>query len=321
MIEAMNVVKRYGTAVALDDISFHVGNGRIVGFVGPNGAGKTTMMQILASFIPPTSGSATVAGFDVAAESLAVRRSIGYLPENVPFYGEMRLREYLVYRAKLKDVPPRRRRRRVDEVMAECWIDDVASKPIGRLSKGYRQRVGLADCMVHDPKILILDEPTAGLDPHQIRQTRKLIRALAEKHTVLLSTHILSEVEMVCDDVIMINHGRIVISDSLANLLGGPGARKLSLTISGDGEAVKQALAGVSALSKVQWRRQGVENEFFLTTRADTDARAAVSRAVASAGATVLALAHEQRTLEDVFVEIITAQAPGATHRELRGSP
>jgi len=312
MIEAKNVVKRYGTVVALDDISFHVERGKIVGFVGPNGAGKTTMMRILTCFIPPTSGSATVAGFDVVAESLSVRRSIGYMPENVPFYDEMRLREYLVYRAKLKDVPPDRLRRRVDKVMAECWIDDVARRPIGGLSKGYRQRVGLADCLVHDPEILILDEPTVGLDPHQIRQTRKLIRALAEKHTVLLSTHILSEVETICDDVIMINRGRIVITDSLDNLLAGPGARKLSLTIWGDGETVKRALAGVAELSRVQWQRQGAENEFLLTTHPDTDARAAVSRAVASAGATIVALAEQKRTLEDVFVETVTAQAAGA---------
>jgi len=312
MIEAKNVVKRYGTVVALDDISFHVERGRIVGFVGPNGAGKTTMMRILSCFIPPTSGSATVAGSDVATESLAVRRSIGYMPENVPFYSEMRLREYLVYRARLKDVPRGRLRRRVDEVMAQCWIEDMARRPIGGLSKGYRQRAGLADCLVHDPEILILDEPTVGLDPHQIRQTRKLIRALAEKHTVLLSTHILSEVETLCDDVIMINRGRIVISDSLENLLAGQDARRLSLTVCGDGDALKQALADVSELSKVQWQRQGAENAFLLTTRAGADARAAVSRAVASAGATIIALGEQKRTLEDVFVETVTAQAAGA---------
>ena len=229
MIEVTNLVKRYGATVAVDRITFHVAPGEIVGFVGPNGAGKTTTMRILASYIPPTSGRALVAGCDVVTQSIEVRRRIGYMSENVPLYGEMRVREYLDYRARLKaaDLTRRERRGRVEEVMRRCWIDDVASRPVGQLSKGYRQRVGLADCLVGDPEILILDEPTAGLDPRQILQARELIRGLAPKRTVLLSTHILSEVEMVCDDVIMIQDGRIVAADRLDRLLERAGGSRL----------------------------------------------------------------------------------------------
>ena len=308
MIEVTNLVKRYGPVRAVDDISFRVEQGRIVGFVGPNGAGKTTTMRILACYIPPTSGSATVAGRDVVRESLDVRRAIGYMPENVPLYGEMRLRDYLTYRAKLKDVPRRRRRSRIDEVMRECGVDEMSGRLVGQLSKGYRQRLGLADSLLGEPELLILDEPTIGLDPHQIRQARELVRRFGRKHTVLLSTHILSEVEMICDDVIMINRGRIVACDSLVGLMAGEGPARMMLTARGDGRAVEEALRNIEAVRHVEWLRRGEENAFSIEPKAGVDARRSVMGAVVSAGGTVLSLTQERRTLEDVFVDTLTAQ-------------
>src|SRR5215217_4760269 len=209
MIEVERLSKRYGSFKAVDRVSFSVGRGEIVGLLGPNGAGKTTTMRMLTSFLPPTSGRAALAGHDVLDEPLEVRRNVGYLPENVPLYTEMRVREYLSYRAKLKDVPYARRRAAIGEVEARI---------LGQLSKGYRQRVGLAEAMIHDPDILILDEPTAGLDPIQIREVRALIRELGDRHTILLSTHIMSEVEAVCGRVIIIAQGKIAVDERLDRL-------------------------------------------------------------------------------------------------------
>ena len=203
--------------MAVDDVSFEVARGEIVGFLGPNGAGKTTTMRILACYLPATGGAVNVAGYDVFRDSIEVRRRIGYLPENVPLYPEMRVDEYLNYRARLKGVPPKKRRKRVDEVKGLCGLKDVGRRIIGQLSKGFRQRVGLAESMVHDPDLLILDEPTIGLDPNQIRQVRELIKGLAPRHTILISTHILPEVEMTCQRVLIIHRGRIVASDTRSN--------------------------------------------------------------------------------------------------------
>jgi len=209
MIDVQHLTKAYGDFVAVDDISFHVGEGEIVGLLGPNGAGKTTTMRILTCFVPATSGRATVAGYDIFRQSLEVRRVIGYLPENNPLYPEMRVTEYLKFRARLKDVPRKVRKARIDEVLERCGATDFARQVIGTLSKGQRQRVGLADCLLHNPKILILDEPTVGLDPNQIRHVRHLIRELGSAHTVLISTHILPEVESVCERFIIIHEGKI----------------------------------------------------------------------------------------------------------------
>ena len=213
MIQVQRLSKRYGATLAVDDISFAVGRGEIVGLLGPNGAGKTTTMRILTTFLAPTSGRAALAGHDVLDEPLEVRRRVGYLPENVPLYHEMRVREYVTFRAKLKDVPRSKRRAAVDGVLARCQLTDVEHRVLGHLSKGYRQRVGLAEAMVHDPDILILDEPTAGLDPIQVREVRALIRELGDRHTILLSTHIMQEVEAVCSRVIIIARGRIALDD------------------------------------------------------------------------------------------------------------
>jgi ABC-2 type transport system ATP-binding protein len=218
MIHVSHLTKYYGDYVAIRDVSFDVEQGQVVGFLGPNGAGKSTTMRILAGYLTATSGRATVAGLDVFWDPVGVRRKIGYLPESCPLYPEMRVVEYLTYRGGIKGLHGRACRLAVERVVERCWLGDVRRQLIGTLSKGYRQRVGLADAILHDPPVLILDEPTAGLDPSQIRETRGLIRDLGERHTVLLSTHILSEVEMTCDRAIIINRGRVAAAGRLDEL-------------------------------------------------------------------------------------------------------
>jgi ABC-2 type transport system ATP-binding protein len=246
VIEFDHVTKRFGSVLAVDDLSFRVGEGEIVGFLGPNGAGKTTVMRMLTAFMPPTSGRIRVAGFDPFWQSLQVRLRVGYLPENVPLYPEMRVSEYLFHRARLKRVPACERKRRVGDVLDMCGIATVASRLIGQLSKGYRQRVGLADALVNDPPILILDEPTVGLDPNQVRQVREMIRGFGRRRTVMLSTHILSEVEMICPRVLIISEGRIVGQGSTSELIREAGKETLedvftSLTQSADTPAEGRA--------------------------------------------------------------------------------
>src|SRR5471032_1121479 len=218
MIEVENLSKTYSGFRAVQGISFHVKKGEIVGFLGPNGAGKSTTMKVLAGYLPPTDGKIRIAVFDVVTDSIEVRKRIGYMPENVPLYSDMRVNEFLRFRAELKKVARRKIKGRMEIVKDLCSLKDVENKIIGTLSKGYRQRVGLADALVHDPDLLILDEPTIGLDPNQIRQVRELIKNLGRKHTILLSTHILSEVELTCARVLVINRGRIEASDTPANL-------------------------------------------------------------------------------------------------------
>src|SRR6201993_2183687 len=218
MIKVEGLTKRYANHVAVDNISFSVERGQIVGFLGPNGAGKTTTMRVLTCFLPPTSGTARVAEFDVLEQPMEVKKRIGYLPESPPLYPEMEVVEYLEYVGRLKGVPKDTLARRVDEVAQKCSVGDVKSKLIGKLSKGYRQRVGLAQAIIHNPDVLILDEPTSGLDPKQIIETRELIRSLAGDHTIILSTHILPEVEQTCQQVIIINKGKLVATDSVNNL-------------------------------------------------------------------------------------------------------
>ena len=219
MIKVENLTKRYAGQPAIQDLNFEVGKGEIMGFLGPNGAGKSTTMRILSSFMPPSSGRASIAGFDVFEQSLQARAHLGYMPENVPLYNDMRVTEYMNYRAALKSVPHRRIAERVGDVKELCGLKEVEKKIIGTLSKGFRQRVGLADALVHEPDLLILDEPTSGLDPKQIIDIRQLIKSLAADHTVLLSTHILPEVSMVCDKVVIINRGKIVMEKTLADLI------------------------------------------------------------------------------------------------------
>lgn len=218
MIEVKNLSKSYGDYSAVSDVSFSAAKGQIVGFLGPNGAGKTTTIRMLATYLPPSSGQASIAGFDIVSQADEVRKRIGYLPENPPLYSEMTVREYLKFIAEIKGVPRARVKERIEQVMEQCFITDVRNKLCQHLSRGYRQRVGLAQAIMHEPEVIILDEPTSGLDPKQIIEIRQLIRSLGEAHTVLLSTHILPEVSMVCNKVVIINRGRVVIESMLNQL-------------------------------------------------------------------------------------------------------
>jgi ABC-2 type transport system ATP-binding protein len=308
MIDVQHLSKRYATALAVDDISFQVQKGEIVGFLGPNGAGKTTTMRILTCFMPPTSGVATVAGFDIFEQSLELRRVVGYLPENVPLYFDMRVKEFLEYRARLKGVPRKKVQNRTRDVIEKCWITDVQDRLIGQLSKGYRQRVGLAETLIHDPKVLILDEPTIGLDPNQIRQVRALIKELGAEYTILLSTHILPEVEAVCGRVIIIDHGKIVAMDSPENLtrhlLGGT---QLKLEIRGPGKEIQTALEKVPGIVSVSRRGDGV-SVFTVEMVKGKDVREDIFRTVVDNRWVLREMSAEVVSLEDIFVHITTRE-------------
>ena len=252
-ISVRNLTKRYDNVTALADISFEVQTGEIVGFLGPNGAGKTTALRILTGMLSPTAGSVQIDGLDVVAHSLEIRRRIGYLPEHIALYPELRVQEYLSYRAAIKGVAAKERRARINAAMERCVVTEVRRQLIGRLSKGYRQRVALADCLLGRPKILILDEPTVGLDPHQIRQTRELIRELGRTTTILLSTHILPEVEMICDRVTIIDKGRIVAVDTPDNLRKQmTGTQVVHVELRGAAAAMEQAVAQLKSIQQLE---------------------------------------------------------------------
>ncbi len=306
MIKVSHLTKRFAGCVAVDDLSFEVTRGEIVGFLGPNGAGKTTTMRILAGFLPASAGQAVVAGHDVLTDSLEVRRRIGYLPENVPLYPEMRVNEYLRFRGRLKGVPRRRLRVRVDEIKERCGLQEVGRRIIGQLSKGFRQRVGLAESLVNDPELLILDEPTIGLDPNQIRQVRDLIKDLARRHTILLSTHILSEVEVTCRRVLIINRGRIVASDSPENLraLLQSGAR-ITAEIAGPREAVGEKLRALPQVQGVEVAAlEGPWLRVALMAETAADLRQSVFELAVRNNWTLRELRLERTSLEDVFVSL-----------------
>jgi len=307
MIEVRGLTKRFVNTVAVNNISFEVREGEIVGFLGPNGAGKTTTMRMLTCFMPATSGQAYVDGLDIFTQSLEVRKRVGYMPENVPLYPEMRVEEYLNFRAKLKGVERKKRKSRVEEVIERCWLKDVRRKINGHLSKGYRQRVGLAECLVHNPKILILDEPTIGLDPAQIRATRKLIRELAHDHTVLLSTHILPEVEMTCERVIIINEGHIALQDSLENLIGGAKATvPVRLEVKGPPERIKAVLETIPGVTRVQEEQARANTRFLIESSSGTDVREEISNRMARNGWPIIELTSKAKTLEEIFVDIVS---------------
>jgi ABC-2 type transport system ATP-binding protein len=308
MIKVENLTKRYAGQTAIRDLNFEVGQGEIMGFLGPNGAGKTTTMRILAGFMPATSGRASIAGFDIFEQSLQARTHLGYMPEHVPLYNDMRVTEYLDYRAALKGVPHRRIAERVGDVKELCGVKDVEKKLIGALSKGYRQRVGLADALLHEPDLLILDEPTIGLDPNQIRQVRELIKNLGRQHTILLSTHILPEVEMTCNRVIIIHKGRIEACDTPENLLGQlrqAGGVVLEAKVGKDNGA--EELKRISAVRDVTTDVDGEWNVFSLRVESGADVREEVFRLATTRRWTVRELTQRRATLEDVFVEITHA--------------
>jgi len=305
MIQVENLTKRYAGHTAIKDLSFEVGKGEIMGFLGPHGAGKSTTMRILSSFMPPTSGRASIAGFDVFEQSLQARSHLGYMPENVPLYNDMRVTEYLNYRAALKSVPHRRIAERVGDVKELCGLKEVEKKIIGTLSKGFRQRVGLADALVHEPDLLILDEPTSGLDPNQIRQVRDLIKNLGKQHTILLSTHILPEVEMTCSRVIIINRGRIEACDTPENLLGRirtAGGVFVEAKVGKDDGA--EELKKIAGVRDVTVSVDGDWQVFALRVEANTDVREDVYQLASARHWTLRELSQRRATLEDVFVEI-----------------
>lgn len=306
MIQVENLTKLFGPVLAVDHINFQVGRGEIVGFLGNNGAGKSTTMRILTTYLPATSGIARVAGYDVMYQSMDVRRNIGYLPENVPLYTEMRVEEYLNFRAKLKRVDRRERQKRMEYCLERCRIREVRRRLLGTLSKGYRQRVGLADAMISDPPILIMDEPTTGLDPIQRRETLHLIKELGTQHTIILSTHILSEVEAVCGRVIIINSGRIELDRKMSELESDP---VIVLEVRGPSSSVADALKSLDGVTQVHpaGTVDGYSS-FEIRTRNGSDFREAVAQRVGQNGWPLRRLDLRRRRLEDHFLEVIRRQ-------------
>ena len=305
MIQVENLTKRYAGGEAVRGISFSVEKGEVVGFLGPNGAGKSTTMRMLTGYLPATDGKIEIAGAKLPAESLLVRQRIGYMPENVPLYPEMRVEEFLEYRGRLKRVAAREISHRVGLVLDQCGLADVRGKIIGALSKGYRQRVGLADALIHNPVLLILDEPTAGLDPHQIRSFRELIKELGKDRTILLSTHILSEVEMVCRRAIIINRGKIEASDTLANLEKRVQAGALQIEVKADPVQAKAKLLQLPDVAVVHELAKAGDWVFFeVTASPGKDIRGEVDTLIKKEAWPLREFRREKARLEDVFVEL-----------------
>jgi len=309
MIRVENLTKRYGAFLAVDKVSFQVERGGIVGFLGPNGAGKTTTIRVLTCYQPATSGTASIAGFDVFRDSLEVRRRVGYLPENTPLYHEMRVREYLNFRGRLRGLSYPERQAAIKRVTDRCWLGEFVNRPIGQLSKGMRQRVGLADSIMHDPEVVILDEPTIGLDPSQIRETRNLIRELGQHHTVMLSSHILSEVEQTCDRTIIIARGRIVASGSLQELRDQLSAKaRVIAEMNGPPAEVERGVRAIEGVREVEavtsngWVRLSIEPV------PDRDVREAIFRLTTAKGWSLREIRRERATLEDFFLQVTAEQ-------------
>jgi gliding motility-associated transport system ATP-binding protein len=312
MIKVEGLTKRYARNVAVDNISFEVEKGEIVGFLGPNGAGKTTTMRILTCFLPPTSGKASVAGFDTLEAPMEVKKRIGYLPENPPVYPDMDVAEYLHFVGKLKGLASGVISKRVDEVMERCAVADMRKRLIGKLSKGYRQRVGLAQAIIHNPEVLILDEPTSGLDPKQIIETRELISSLAGDHTIILSTHILSEIENSCNKVIIISRGKLVATDSVANLtnrLRGSEAVNVEVIASVPDSAVKQLFEQVPGVSRVSFKGSADGHHTFeVESLQGHNVRGDIARAVVQSGWSLNELRPVGFSLEDIFLQLTASE-------------
>ena len=309
MISVKGISKKYGSIQALAGVSFEVPAGQILGFLGPNGAGKSTMMRILTCFISPSEGTAEVAGHDILTESIDVRRRIGYLPESCPLYEDMTVYEYLEYIAEARDIPATMLLDRMRETVTTCGLTKRVDQLIGTLSKGYRQRVGLAQAMIHEPDVLILDEPTSGLDPNQIVEIREVIKRIGAKKTIILSTHILPEVQATCDRVLIVNQGRLVADGSPDTLVRQMGVDALHVQLARKGlsaEGARAALAGVGGVSGVAEETAGDGSSYGLRLQLeeDTDPRAEVFRAVVDGGWTLLEMRRSQRNLEDVFRQL-----------------
>jgi ABC-2 type transport system ATP-binding protein len=318
MIKVQGLTKRYARTVAVDNISFEVEKGQIVGFLGPNGAGKTTTMRVLTCFLPPTMGTANVAGFDVLENPMEVKKRIGYLPESPPLYPEMEVIEYLTFVGKLKGIPSGDLARRLDDVVGRCAIGDVRTRLIGKLSKGFRQRVGLAQAIIHNPPVLILDEPTSGLDPKQIIEIRELLKSLAGEHTIILSTHILSEVEHSCEHVIIIDRGKLVAIDTVSNLtnrLRGSEAVALEVDAAGGQPSpadVQQRLEQVAGVSRVVMKdSKDGRLTFEVESLTGRHIRAELARTVVHSGWSLTELRAVGLSLEDIFLQLTAAEQTG----------
>ncbi|MGE3842071.1 MAG: ABC transporter ATP-binding protein [Vicinamibacterales bacterium] len=318
MIEVQNLTKQYGPFTAVNDVTFRVEQGEILGFLGPNGAGKTTTMRILTGYMPPTAGRAVVAGHDVLERPVDAKRQTGYLPETPPLYPEMTVREYLTFVAKIKGVPRQERTSRVQTTMARTQVADVADRHCGKLSKGYKQRVGLAQAIIHNPSVLILDEPTAGLDPKQILETRELIRSLAGDHTVILSTHILPEVAQTCHRVVIINKGHVVAVDTPENLTARlRGSETMYIEVdsgASDAGAVLQQVSGVLRVAPTEMK-DGLRGYEVESERGE-DVRRHLASAVVNQGWGLLELRPMRMSLEQIFLQLTTEDAPAEASRE-----
>ncbi|MBV8087533.1 MAG: ABC transporter ATP-binding protein [Chloroflexi bacterium] len=313
MIEVQNLVKTYADKAAVKDITFSVQPGEILGFLGPNGAGKTTTMRILTGYMPATSGSAKVAGYDVFSDSIEVRKRIGYLPENVPLYLEMPVESYLTFVARLKGLPNKRIPERLEYVLDVCHISDVRERLIGKLSKGYRQRVGLAQALIHDPEVLILDEPTVGLDPKQINETRQLIRSLGGQHTVILSTHILPEVSMTCGRVVIISDGRVAAEDTPENLTRRlQGTDRIAVEAQAPRQELVNALKVVPGVTHVSAQEVDGRVHAEVEGTGKRDIRADLASAVVGKGWPLLELRAASMSLEEIFLQLTTREEAAA---------
>jgi ABC-2 type transport system ATP-binding protein len=312
VIEVQHLTKRYGGVTAVNDVSFRVEKGEILGFLGPNGAGKTTTMRVLTGYIPATDGRAVVAGYDVFEQPIEAKRRTGYLPETPPLYPDMTVQEYLLFVSKIKGVPAKERRTRVEQAMRRTYVADMARRACGKLSKGYRQRVGLAQALIHNPEVLILDEPTAGLDPKQINETRKLIKELAGDHTIVLSTHILPEVSQTCQRVVIINKGHVVAVDTPDNLTARlRGSETMYLQVDSAGADAAASLGRVAGVTRVieADRRDGMIG-FEIDSESGRDVRRDLARAVVGSGWGLLEMRPMRMSLEDVFLSLTTEDVP-----------
>ena len=311
MIEIQNLTKRFGHIKAVENISFTVNKGEILGFLGPNGAGKTTTMRVLTGYFPPTRGKVSVAGYDITETPMSVKKRIGYLPENVSLYTDMRVRDYLKFVGQVKKIKKRALKGNVANVIEHCGLESVQNRIIGKLSKGYRQRVGLAQALLHDPEVLILDEPTVGLDPKQIVDIRKLIKDLGGERTVILSTHILPEVQMICERVIIINEGKIAAIDTPDNLNRQLSKQMtLSMEIEGDPQKVVAVLEKIDGVIDVkqQTKKKGKIKTYIITTKLEKDVREELSRAVFENQLGLYELKTIEMTLEDIFLKLVTQE-------------